>query len=290
MNKKSPPKNIFWKFIIIYFILFFTTVLLIPFVSLMIIGLENISKYTIYISTFSQVFIIGGTGILIMKKYSDNDKSTNFAGTFTCTFNNKVFKFIKLLSLAVFLFFISRLIIDGINWIYIGITDDFSHIIFASGMLLPEFLIAVIFLAIIPAFCEEFFYRVVIYHMLNIYKPYIIILSSVSCFSLSHIMAGVDAMIGSFLLGIILILIYMKSRNFYYVVFVHFSYNVLELFFTHKYYWPTDGIYISSRASSGTECVFWGMLYIAIAIGIISVAFFILEINIKKTVKVKRVN
>lgn len=63
--------------------------------------------------------------------------------------------------------------------------------------------------------------------------------------------------------------IYCKRQKYWEVVLFHFLYNMLELLHTTQIKLPTDCSYIVTRANSMAECIFWGLIYLCIGIGII---------------------
>lgn len=257
----KSPKNSggIVKFATLYAIVFGVIVFIIPIFLSQLWSTQELSQYSVYVSTFTQIFLIGGISVFAIKKY-------NFDTTEMKKFNLHLNLVLNLICISLIVFVLIRLLSDGVKWIYVGLTDDFSIIELPVGMSAMVFLSAVLFLAMIPAFCEELFYRFVGYNLLKNNRKLIILLILGISFAFAHIAAGLDSVINAFILGMVLSLLYIREHSYYSVVLIHAFYNIFSLFFTYKIYWPTDGAYISVRASSGAECIFWGMIYIAIAV------------------------
>lgn len=270
--KYKNSKN-FLYFLLIFIGVFLLNAIVIPIFSVNFLGYENLSRYKIYISTITQIIIIFVTGIIILMNTGDKLKAD-------IKITLKLIPNLLVSSVLVFLF--SRLVTDGIKWIYIGVTNDFSSIEIQTGMNVYTFIIAIIFLAMIPAICEEMLYRVAIYSLLKKYNLIVILLSSSFSFSLAHIPAGWGAVMSSLLLGYILIKNYSIYKNYFSVIAIHFLYNLLTLFFTYRIFWITDCAYISTRASSGVESIFWGLIYISIAIILLAILLFIAALRNKR--------
>ena len=260
--KKGNLKNI-RKYILLYSGIAFISTLVIPSVLINVIGYDNLSKYNIYISTFLQFFLFFTTGTLILWKKQEKIK-------FSIKYSLKMAPTIFCKGFVVFL--TSRIAIDGIKWIYIGLTDDFSFINVEVGMDNYTFASAVVFLAAIPALCEELYYRVVAYSFLRHSNDATIKILTTAIFCLAHIGAGGESMLSSLILGAVLIQCFISTQDYFSVVFMHFTFNFLALFFTYKVFWITDCAYISSRAASGNECLSWGLIYVAIAILLIAIS------------------
>ena len=261
-KEKQQGKPGLKQFIFIYLGIVGIIAFLIPIIIINTFSVESLSQYNIYISTFSQVFILFLAGALILWKTKAPKLSVN-----TKDFLRSL---PRLLCVTVITFLISRLLIDGIKWVYIGSSNDFSIVHPPSGMDMPTFMAALLCLALVPGICEELFYRVAAYHLLHSYKIPVIMILSTAMFCLSHIASGWESMISALFLGYVLMAQYIKNQNYLSIVIMHFLFNTLFLFFTHRMFWVTDCVYIGSRASSGTECIFWGLIYISGAIALTS--------------------
>src|SRR5690554_1450904 len=105
VKKINELKSRIWMFLLIFITIILISFVIIPLVLTRILSLENIRAYNLFISSVMQIIVIGGFVKIISRKYSI-DLKLQF---------KKILKRIDLiLSLSIFTFVISRLLIDGI--------------------------------------------------------------------------------------------------------------------------------------------------------------------------------
>ena len=269
---KSRRKSLF-PYIILYFAILFSITFLLPNLLFLLLDEEILNKYAIPLSAIIQILSFFVVGKMILRKKNAELPVKKMQALKALP---------KSLGVTVFVFVISRLLIDGIKWIYIGAMNDLELIEITEGMELYPFIVALFFLAAVPAVCEEIYYRVAVYHILADYKPSTIILVSTLFFSLSHIAAGWESMLSALLLGYILIAAFIKTANYLSLCITHFIFNALMLFFSHRIFFITDPYNILDLSSSATETIFWGLIFIAIALVLLAFAAAFSGIDKKK--------
>jgi membrane protease YdiL (CAAX protease family) len=266
MSEREIKASAFVKFAAICFILILLTAAIMPLLAVSFFDIEFLSRYSVHISTFIQIFVILVYSVVVLHKIEARP-------AFETKLDFK--KLFRIIGVAALVFVVSRLFVDGAKWMYIGATNDFESFELSSGMETSAFIAALLFLALIPAVCEEMFYRVAAFNLLKQYKISVVVVASSVAFCLAHISVGWEAMLAALILGVVLMREYATYKNYLFVVLMHFFYNAISLFFTHKIYWVSDCAYISSRAASGTECFFWGTIYVSCSILVVAGAFFI---------------
>jgi len=253
----SSDKRDLRRFLLAFLGLFCIIALVVPLVLSLTFSEETLARFTMLISAFVEIGIIFVFSRIVLQR---------LGGKPALTTNFKPRQILEAFLLAAVAFLIARLTTDGIWWVYVGTTDDFESVKQTTGMDNWAFAAALLFLALIPAICEEMFYRVTVHALLKRRKASTIVALSSVAFCLAHIGSGWESMVSALILGIILIWKYIQTGNYWLVVAVHFLFNGFILFFSHKIYWITDIGFLSSRASSGAEAVFWGMVYLACAL------------------------
>lgn len=116
-----------------------------------------------------------------------------------------------------------------LNQIAISLEDDYERQVKVLANLTGwgEFIMALIFMALLPALFEEMFFRGTIQTLFERWwgKPILAIVVTALIFSLIH--ASVFLFMSRVVLGIVLGLLYYKTRNLWVNTFVHFANNAL---------------------------------------------------------------
>jgi len=243
------------EYFIIYVSVFFLSAVIIPI--LLFEVLESIQIKRMMVSTFFQVIIFGGISYLLIRKHQIpllkiKNKAKPLMG------------FIRIVFVSLVTFSLLRITRDSLHWIYVGFTGDSSIFIFPSAMNGGQFVIMVLFLGLVPSIFEELFFRVISSHLLKEVKPERKILLTALVFSLFHINAGLESLLISFFLGIILMKCYDKRKNYIEVVGIHLFYNILVILFNNILLFPTDAFLINFWAGSPIEALFIGSLLLTI--------------------------
>lgn len=253
-------------FVVLFVVLFVITLFIFPMISSIYISEQAWNTYKAYISAFIELFFVMGLSVWSIKKFKIRYETEQI------TMKSFLFKLLIAIFVGILLFIIFRLVRDAVYWIYIGATDDFSICKQLTRMGKTQFWNEVFLVALIPAFCEELFYRYVGQSLLQNSSKLVIILLTSLLFGVAHIASGIETAVCAFSLGIVLMSFFIKYRQFYMICVIHFIYNFCEMFFSYQYYWISDVIYISSRASCGEDSIFFGIIYLAIAILIVAFA------------------
>lgn len=116
-----------------------------------------------------------------------------------------------------------------LNQIAISLEDDYERQVKVLANLTGwgEFIMALIFMALLPALFEEMFFRGTMQTLFERWwgKPILAIVVTALIFSLIH--ASVFLFMSRVVLGIVLGLLYYKTRNLWVNTFVHFANNAL---------------------------------------------------------------
>jgi len=256
LSEAPDSASSFFRFLWIYVGLFALTAVIVPTGAVILLG-DQASNHALLISTAAQVGVILVYSLVVLRGTKHHPLLWARPGgkAIICG-----------VSSGVFVFVVARLLVDGIRWISVAWSSDFSLVPVVDGMTRRSFAVALLLLAVVPAFCEELFYRVTVLTLMKRWRPAVLVVVSSLAFALVHLPQGWAAMVCAAILGYVLMKDYAKHQNYLWVVLVHFVYNALDLYFTYRRYWVSDGVYISRRAASGSECAFWGLLYIAGAI------------------------
>lgn len=153
---------------------------------------------------------------------------------------------------------------DAILWIGKGVFHHAMLYQITEGVAFEGVLYLIVIIAIVPAYCEEYFYRRALIGSVNYQKKGVFL--SIVLFTIAHFMVGKEAMFGAFFLGSVLAVQYYKYQSFPLVFVEHVVYNILEIIFTYLIHFPTDVYFISQRASSDGECISWGLMFLEIVI------------------------
>ena len=265
--KRNEKWKDFFRLVRVYLLIFLASNFMVPLVFAVLFGFDSVSKSSLYISTINQILVIAGIGYFSYEKKNEIIIERVFA------WNNSLLEKVIGLIYGVLIFYMIKIISDGLQWIGIGITGSLDWVPYGNSSLeWKDFFIALILLAVVPALCEELFYRVVAYQYLKDFCFFNVVLISSLLFGMAHIFSGVFSVMRAMVLGCILMGIYCKRQKYWEVVSFHFLYNMLELLHTSQIKLPTDCSYIVTRANSMAECIFWGLIYLCIGIGIIILA------------------
>lgn len=97
----------------------------------------------------------------------------------------------------------------------------------------------------------------------NIQQKITIVISGI-LFSIAH--HSLDKLLPMFLLGCILMWVYVKTHKIVWCIIFHSIYNVLELVFQHILVLPSSSSLISFKYASGLECIVAGVKYVSLGI------------------------
>ena len=167
--------------------------------------------------------------------------------------------------LSLYLFLVTRLITDGIRWTVSGLTGSTAGTSPVSGMPGGIFALALLAMGLIPAVCEEMYFRVVGYHYLRSRGERYTVLLSMLCFALSRIPEGWEQVLSAAVCGAVLMRLYIDEFDYCLNITVRFLFHAVSLLFVWQLTWITDSVFIPVRASSPAECLLWGLLFLACA-------------------------
>lgn len=105
-----------------------------------------------------------------------------------------------------------------------------------------KYIISLISLAVIPAVCEELFFRGVIVNTLKTKGNLFAIFMSAVMFSLFHF--SLSQLIYPFCFGLILAIVYLKTKNILLPILLHFTNNALSV--TMQYFSSSSGVFTHS--------------------------------------------
>ena len=171
----------------------------------------------------------------------------------------------KVLFLSILMFLVTRLITDGIRWITAGFIGSREARPSVPGMPGSVFALALLVMGLIPAVCEEFYYRAVAYHYLRGRSERITVLLSTLCFAMSRIPDGWEHILSAAACGAVLMRLYIDEFNYCLNITTRFLFNAVSLLFAWQLTWITDSVFIPVRASTRAECFWWGLLFLACA-------------------------
>lgn len=217
-------------------------------------GVTNENGNIFILSTINQFFIlIFGIGLI---KSKEN----------TCMKEKKIYIPCGIIGIlqGIILYIGIRACKDAVLWIDKGLFDHAMMYKEMGEAPFKEILYLIIIIAIVPAYCEEYFYRRAVIGNVNYQKKGVFL--SILLFTIAHFMVGKEAMFGAFFLGSVLAVQYYRYQSFALVLMEHMVYNILEIIFTYLIRFPTDIYYISQRVSSGGECISWGLMFLEIVI------------------------
>lgn len=262
MEKRNILISIIKLFIKLELVIWF----LVPLIFIAIFGLDLKNQHLMIMSNVSQIYILC-FAIYCMKKndaYQVYEVKKIHFGKWC-----KYFFSFNILVVA------NSFMMDGCRLVRIGLTDNLSLAIQHQTIGVGQFLLQILCYAVLPALCEEFFYRKMIYErMASIKQSYIFILSGI-LFAVAHL--SVEKMVPMFIMGYLLMLIYTDTRNIVGCVLLHLLYNIEELIFTYVYTLPSDTSWISYKYPSGVECIEAGAHYCMLAILLYLVLYWIMS-------------
>lgn len=205
------------------------------------------------LSTINQFFILlFGIGLIKSKESNCIEKKNSYS-----------YDIIGILQ-GIILYIGIRACKDAVLWIDIGLCKNIMMYQEIGGISFKEMLYLFVIIAIVPAYCEEYFYRRAVISSVIDKKKGVFI--SILLFTIAHFMVGKEAMFGALFLGSVLAVQYCKYNSFTLVFMEHLMYNILEVIFTYLIRFPTDIYYISQRVSSDGECISWGVMFLEIVI------------------------
>lgn len=165
-------------------------------------------------------------------------------------------------------------ILDGSRLVRIGLTNDFSLVSRNAVGDMGHFIALILSCGVIPAICEEFFYRKMFYEKLSLLDKKYILFGSGLLFAVAHM--SVEKMVPMYILGYVLMKVYINTRSIVDCVVLHMLYNVFEIILTYVIVLPSDTAWISLKYPSGVECVEAGVKYISVAVLFYLVLYWIL--------------
>jgi len=261
MEKRNTLIHIIKLFIKLELVIWF----LVPILFIALLGFNHEEKHLLAMSNVSQICIFI-FAIYNMRK----DGSYRTCEVEQVSFK-KWFKFFVAFAVLVVA---NSFMTDGYRLVKIGLTDNLPLADQHETIEVGQFLIQIACYAVLPAVCEEFFYRKMIYEKMFFYKKsYILILSGI-LFAVAHL--SVDKMIPMFIMGCLLMLVYADTKNIVGCIILHLLYNIEELIFTYVYTLPSDVSWISYKYPSGVECTEAGAHYCMHAIILYLVLYWIL--------------
>ncbi len=260
MHNKKCIFDVLKIFLIEEIITFF----LIPLIFMSIFGIDEMDVWVTVMSNVSQCCILGISLIYLYKFFHEK----------TCTERGRNIGKFRYIILLICIFFANSFFLDGVNLIKVGANDNFAYVnnIFSIDSI--SFLKLFLCYGILPAFCEELFYRKVMYCQLssNFNKRVVMLVSGI-LFSVAH--HSLNKLIPMFLLGCILMWIYVKNGKLIWCVLFHTVYNFLELIFRYVFVLPSSSAFISFKYGSGLECVAAGIKYISVGVVLYLIIYWI---------------
>lgn len=132
------------------------------------------------------------------------------------------------------LFFSSVFLYNSFNKFNLYFDNQFSYS-YKYQVASQTLVILIIILGIIPSLVEEMFYRKLFYFCYKGHSNFYIIMLSSILFSFAH--NGYMNKIMAFILGIILMKVFIYSKSIRFTMFLHFMYNVSFILYEYKYYY-----------------------------------------------------
>ena len=160
--------------------------------------------------------------------YFSSKRKEHFTGTINAKKFNRIYFFIAILivvamyfGLGLINYFVAELVIK------LGFSVNNSTFDIGSPLKLIAFIISV---AILPAICEEMFFRGLIFNSLK-QKPIFAVLFSSLCFALYH--ASITQLIFQFIYGVMFALIVYRANSIIPSIIAHFINNFITLLFLY---------------------------------------------------------
>lgn len=253
-----------FKIIKIFLVMEALTLFVVPVIFVAIFGVDGAEMKTTAMSNLSQCIILGISWCYIHRVGREK------------TLANRIDYKAKIchIVLVLVLFLANSFFMDGLVLVKIGETNDFSYANNVFSIDVISFLEMIFAYGILPAICEEFFYRKMIYGQMFIdCKMNSMIMTSGFLFAFAH--HSFDKIVPMFLLGSALMWIYVKTKNIVWCIVLHSIYNVLVLFFQHILVLPSSSSLISIKYASGLECIAAGMKYISVGMIIYLILYWI---------------
>ncbi len=253
------------KIVIIFVFVESIANILLPVIFMYTAGIEGTEMQVNTMSNISQCIVL-----FVAYHYIDHDKDN--------IKNNEHFIISGIygIVMSLFLAIFNNLYLDGIHLIEIVSTDnDALQNIYQNEITIKSGILLFFTYGIIPAVCEEMFYRKMIAsRLITICSEKTIVVFSGLLFAMAHL--SWEKIIPMFLFGVLLMYSYMRYKNIAWCVGMHLIYNVVHIIIQYKIPLPSSTYFISSRYASRDEAILWGVRYITIGIlfGIIVVLIY----------------
>lgn len=253
----------------IFLLLQFLTLFLIPEIFMYTAGVDETIKQVTTMSNISQCIMVF-IGYYFVKN-NENISAQNTGKKYM------IFLYIIGICASLGLAIFNHIYYDGVDLVSISITNDGTkvHQLYHYDNY-KTILLYLITYAIIPAVCEEVFYRKMIESRLNKYfsTMSIIVISGIF-FSIAHFSS--IKLFPTFIFGILLMFCYTRYKRLSLCVVIHFMYNIVDILIETVLPLSSNSIYISEKYTSAKEAMLDGIRYISIGIllSVLVVYFFI---------------
>ncbi len=248
----------YWKKYIKIFLAFFIIILfgkkISPFLFYKYLDIDNMDYF---------IAITNMTFSLLVLIFVIKEKPSQYS------INNKIRLMCFYIILVLFyLCYLLQNIYEKIN-VYIKQTTEFINV--HSVINIKQLSALVLVLCIFPSIIEELFFRYYIYTELKEQSKFMVIIISTILFSLSH--SGISVLTGA-MLGMVLMIIYIKTQSLSLVISLHCFYNILFLLTEYVFAFPSDVKTFVYTNRTFTQILASAFGNIATIFGIISVHLF----------------